>query len=680
MSIHYKYGFRAPDTSQEGGPDTVSFVMSDETKDRMGDIITAAGWDLSNFKKNPVALYGHNNDGLPIGRWENVRIVGKQLIGTLRFAKPGTSPFIDWVRRLFEQKMLNAVSVGFREIQSEPLDPERPWLGLRFLKQELFEGSVVTVPANPNALVQRALAEIPPDIRALLVATSGRPPSAPRIKASPTAATGRPHPAQGIPKMAKLSEMIQADRDELIALNDRQTEFNVKIAEGEELSPEEGVEFDQIEGEKEAIQKRLDRRIQAEKTLGLAASARQVIIPPPLQPGGAVGPSQQMFAQAKAANEKPMDIITRLAVCNFKAHVERKSVGQVLAELYPERTDLDAVHKAATNPAATTVAGWAAELVQVATLDFLEALRPMSVYGQLSPMGVRFTFGRNGSVKIPRRNPGTGTGAAGDLRGAFVGEGQPIPVRKANLASITLTPHKMGVISTFTKEMADQSTPQIEAIIRQGILEDTALAIDTALLDAVAADAIRPAGLMNGVVPIAGTAGGGVAAMTADLGKLIGPFTTANAADRIVILINPAKVFQLQWASTAVGIYPFRDQANQGTFGGYPFIASTNVGLTDLIAVRFADFMSSTADTPEFDVSDVATIHEDDGGYPADQALRSGTTTVLPIATGAAGAAVVATPIRSLWQTASIGLRLILGMDWAMRRSGMIQKVNNITW
>ena len=37
----------------------MEFVLSDETPDRLGDIIMAAGWDLSAFQKNPIALFGH---------------------------------------------------------------------------------------------------------------------------------------------------------------------------------------------------------------------------------------------------------------------------------------------------------------------------------------------------------------------------------------------------------------------------------------------------------------------------------------------------------------------------------------------------------------------------------------------------------------------------------------------
>ena len=70
--------------------DPFTFVLSDESVDRMGDTIRASGWDLTSFKSNPIALFGHSHDK-PVGRWENVRVVGKRLVGTLKLAKPGTS-------------------------------------------------------------------------------------------------------------------------------------------------------------------------------------------------------------------------------------------------------------------------------------------------------------------------------------------------------------------------------------------------------------------------------------------------------------------------------------------------------------------------------------------------------------------------------------------------------------
>lgn len=673
---HFTFGLRAETDSE---PDGYDFVMSDGSVDRIDDVIDQDGWVLSKFRKNPVALFSHDKSAI-IGRWEKVRVEAGKLLGTLKLLSKGKDVVADYVRDLLDERMLNAVSVGFIPLEYEPR-PGAKRGGYVYTKSELLECSACAVPANANALRLRTL-DLPTSEQVKLLAASGNR-SLPEFLRGLTAASGNTPTIDDRRKPAmSLAERIQAAQTELIALHDLQAPLTEKISGGEDLDATEQTEFDRIEVETAKVQKRLDTYRITERNLGQSAANRNPAGGDPAAGAGGNDRPNNPAIIAQRGNpvrgkERPMDLLVRLAVVNLRAYVLRRPLDVVRADIYPDRVDMDAVMRAVTNPAQTTVATWAAELVETAIDDFMETLRPLSVYAQLAAMGTKFTFGRNGVIKLPRRNKIKN--AAGDLRGAFVGEGQPIPVRRASFGSVALSPHKMGVISEYTREMAMHSTPAIENLIREGIVEDTADAIDTALLDAVAGDAIRPAGLMNGVVPIAGTAGGGVAAMTADIAAALGPFITANAADRLVWLINPINAFKLQWASSAVGVYPFRDQVAAGNLGGIPLIQSTNISATELNLVRYADFASATADTPEFDVSDVATIHEDDGGYPADQAMRAGTTTVLPIGT-AGTPPVVAAPVRSLWQTASIGIRMLLDMDWAMRRAGMVVKVNALTW
>jgi HK97 family phage prohead protease len=134
--------------ASDGG---LEFVLSDGTVDRYGDVIDPAGWVLTNFKKNPIALFGHSN-GFPIGTWSNLRVEAGRLIGTLTLAARGTSARIDELISLVEQGILRAVSVGFIPIKSEPINPDRPYGPQKYTKQELIETSLVSVPANPAAL------------------------------------------------------------------------------------------------------------------------------------------------------------------------------------------------------------------------------------------------------------------------------------------------------------------------------------------------------------------------------------------------------------------------------------------------------------------------------------------------------------------------------------------------
>jgi phage head maturation protease len=108
-------------------------VLSDETPDRMGDVISADGWDFKDFIRNPIALFGHRSD-FPIGNWTNLRVEGKALRGHLQLAPEGTSARIDEIRRLIAAGILKAVSVGFKTLDFEPRKIDGKYVGEHFLR------------------------------------------------------------------------------------------------------------------------------------------------------------------------------------------------------------------------------------------------------------------------------------------------------------------------------------------------------------------------------------------------------------------------------------------------------------------------------------------------------------------------------------------------------------------
>ena len=82
---------------------------------------------------SPSALFNHHRDAV-IGRWDNVRVVAGELVARLVLSKAGTSPVVDMVRSLVSEQMLEAVSVGFRPLDMEPLDKKNPFGPQRFKK------------------------------------------------------------------------------------------------------------------------------------------------------------------------------------------------------------------------------------------------------------------------------------------------------------------------------------------------------------------------------------------------------------------------------------------------------------------------------------------------------------------------------------------------------------------
>ena len=137
-----------------GGNDrTFTFTISSATVDRMGDTIAVEGWKLDNFKRNPVVLWGHDGSMLPVGRATSVWIQGGKLKAKAELAPANVSQYAERVRGMIAAGFLTATSVGFAPLKyafSE--DPSRKY-GIDFLSQELLEFSIVTIPANPDALL-----------------------------------------------------------------------------------------------------------------------------------------------------------------------------------------------------------------------------------------------------------------------------------------------------------------------------------------------------------------------------------------------------------------------------------------------------------------------------------------------------------------------------------------------
>jgi HK97 family phage prohead protease len=153
--------------------DGMTFVLSDETPDRHGDIVKADGWVLGDFNKNPIALFGHSSDFM-VGTWQDVRVENQQLLGKLVPAPKGTSERADEVIRFAESGILKAVSVGFVPIERKiRRGKDEEFEGFTYTKQALVECSLCAVGANPNALAVAKSLKLSLGARALVFAEHG---------------------------------------------------------------------------------------------------------------------------------------------------------------------------------------------------------------------------------------------------------------------------------------------------------------------------------------------------------------------------------------------------------------------------------------------------------------------------------------------------------------------------
>jgi len=196
----------------------LTFVLSDATPDRMGDVIESDGWSLGNFKKNPVALFNHNPD-FPIGTWRNLRVQDNGLRGDLQLAKKGTSERINEIISLIEQNILRAVSVGFLPIQKEPLTKNGS--GIRFLAADLVETSIVAIPANPNALAVAKSLNISRDTVAMVFAGKGNEKDQSVVRRGSSGGYADTTPKRRSATMSgPLAKRIEATQQRIVALKD----------------------------------------------------------------------------------------------------------------------------------------------------------------------------------------------------------------------------------------------------------------------------------------------------------------------------------------------------------------------------------------------------------------------------------------------------------------------------
>ena len=666
-------------TTTSAGSDGMEFVLSDETPDRIGDIIMAAGWQLANFKRNPIALFGHRGD-FPIGTWRNLRVEGTALRGELVVAPEGTSERIDEIRRLVNAGILRAVSVGFRPSAYEALkDGDGNFTGYRFTKQELLETSLVSIPANPNALAVAKSLNVSRATIDLVFAGQGRKDLITRQRDS----TGGQANATTPNRKGRTMSFAQRIKDAETRLNALRDELR-KHLEGIDdtnVSDEDLERGNELKEQIAQNERTLALLRESERSLGATSDdgGRTALVVTTetrgagggaggaagARTGGAVTAARPFNVSRKTLT--PMDLLVRAGTVMLLAHRDRKPPDQVRREIYGEdeatRVVFEWAQRAATVPATTTLAGWAAELVQQIVVEFMATLMPKSVFPRLSGLGLSLTFGRNGKIIIPTRS------RTPTIAGSFVGEGAPIPVRQGAFTSQTLTPKKMAVITTWTREIDEHSVPAIEGLLRNAIGEDTAVSLDAVLLDANAATVVRPPGLLNGVAALTATAGGGFNALVGDIKALSGALLTGTAGNvrQPCWIMNPQQVNSAGLiAAPGVGAFPFREEIGQGRLSGWPIIDSGTVPLGTVIAIDAADFVAVGGDAPRFEISDQATLHLEDTA-PAD--IVSGAAPGTP-----------ANPVKSMWQTDSLALRLILPVNWALRRTGVIAWTQGVTW
>lgn len=326
-----------------------------------------------------------------------------------------------------------------------------------------------------------------------------------------------------------------------------------------DLTEEESTQFETLKNEERSIQKQIDR---VEYLRSLERSA----------PADHVGDSHNKDFEKLKRSVSVQNIIqaqmqgTQLsgAELEYNKEAEKRSGKKAQGAFIP----FDALEKRATNNTTT-----AAELVAAnhRPQDYIGALRSSNIVRQ---MGVRTLTGLSGDVVIPKFGTGLSLG--------WVGEEEAVPESNMSFDAITLTPKHTGGKTEMSRQLIQQSSPDIESLIREDLSFLVAKNIDEAIL---AGTGVKdPLGILNTIGVLTGTA----------------PATWAEVL-QLIQQIEDENITNLQWLGTSAlkttlagieksvgtGQYLYQN----GQVGELPFKVSANMPAKTAILGDFSQVL-----------------------------------------------------------------------------------------
>lgn len=128
----------------------IAGIATTPETDRVGDIVDPMG---ARFAKSIPLLWQHQHDK-PVGTAEFGKATKSGIPFTASIAKIGEpgplKDLVDMAWQSVKAKLVRGVSIGFRALGYEPLESG----GLKFTETEIYELSLVTIPANASATIQ----------------------------------------------------------------------------------------------------------------------------------------------------------------------------------------------------------------------------------------------------------------------------------------------------------------------------------------------------------------------------------------------------------------------------------------------------------------------------------------------------------------------------------------------
>jgi hypothetical protein len=298
--------------------------------------------------------------------------------------------------------------------------------------------------------------------------------------------------------------------------------------------------------------------------------------------------------------------------------------------------------KAAVSPLATT-GTWP----MTSVVEAFRSLAPGSAAFKLFDLGLKLDLKGVNSVTVPNV-------ASQPTLPVFVAEGGPAPAVQWTFGKTTVGPtRKILILAGITGELEAANPDNVAQIIGRVLADRCNANIDKVAFGTQADDGTTPSGLLAGVSSITAASGTDqISVMAQDLGALVGAMGTAGIdPSNAVFVAGPREAMILQ--------------ARLGVLSGVSVLMTLGLPAKSVACFAPAAVASGYRDAPVIETSKEAVYHEE---------------AITPQPISAVGTPnTVAAPVRSVFQTNAIGIRVRAHAAWAVATGGA-QVINNVNW
>lgn len=550
--------------------------------------------DLQRAKTGAQLLFNHNRDDY-LGVVEDAWVDPDQerCYAILRF---DSHPLANQVFESVQNGIIRNVSIGYLVKKWDEENTKSSTPTYRVTEWELLEVSLVTVPADPSIGVGRQVEEM------VELPTPPEPETEPEEETEEACEASAESESmagtQAIAVSITINQEKEAEMERNLdaALESERERSAALMALGEKYS----LAKDTVQ---EWIQRGVDLNSARSQTLELLQRQQQNEAVKPVNPLGLSKRESESYSIAKA-------LLTQIEIregkrpepsLELEAHREiEKALDRPTEGWYVPVRDLnwglvsERGYYGRRDPLQTAQPSLGGNLVdtELRSGEFIEALRNRAM---ISRLGARMLSGLQGNVDIPRQSGTIGT--------YWVGEGGTITESNLTVELISMRPKDLTALTSVTRRMLQQSSLDIEALIRADMIQEMALGIDRAAISGTGTSN-QPLGILNypGVNSVVIGANGGAPTWN-HLVQLETEIAVDNADDGTCYYLTNARTRgKLKTTAKVVGqdVFLWQDSPTEkgmGTVNGYGAAVSNQVPSngtkgtgTNLSSIIFGDF------------------------------------------------------------------------------------------